>query len=79
MFLFYFQPGHRVPRFSTINWALCVPSSCTFNDVENSLTMYLKNFTLGTGIQFKVRVDEEMCQRKTTEPLDPSTKIAGYK
>lgn len=78
--LFASQPGHRVPRYSTINWALCVPSSCSHKDVEASVRHYIKTFTNGTGINFDVRVEEEMCQVKVNwmERLDRQTMIAMY-
>lgn len=57
-----FQPGHRVPRFSTINWAVCIPSGCTHTDVEVVLRESLSNFTQGLRFNVQVRVEEEMCQ-----------------
>jgi hypothetical protein len=77
---FFLQPGHRVPRFSTINFALCVPSSCSNKDTELAVKNYLNELTDGTGLRFKVRVDEEMCQirdQNWIEKLDTNTKIAG--
>ncbi|XP_055682910.1 nose resistant to fluoxetine protein 6-like [Lutzomyia longipalpis] len=72
------DPGHRVPRFSTINWALCVPSGCSHTDIELSLLEYAKEFTAATKIDLKVRIDKEMCQTKQTLPrIDQSTLIAG--
>lgn len=64
LFIFITQPGHRVPRYSTINWALCVPSTCTHKDVELALTHYVKVFINGTGIDLEIRVEQEMCQVK---------------
>lgn len=79
LYFFYLQPGHRVPRFSTINWAVCVPSSCTPNDVELVIKDYVARFMQDTGINVKVKVDKEMCQVKDInwiENLDSNTKIA---
>jgi len=53
-----FQPGHRVPRFSTINWAVCVPSACSANDVTLQLEHSVNNMT---GLKIRVRVDPQMC------------------
>lgn len=75
--IIYFQPGHRVPRFSTINWAVCVPSSCTANDVELVIKDYMTRFTDTTGLSVKVKVEGEMCQVKDVnwiKNLDQSTK-----
>ncbi|XP_058443935.1 O-acyltransferase like protein [Malaya genurostris] len=55
------DPGHRVPRFSTINWALCVPANCTPQDVQLSLTEMLKDTVEGSGLQLKVSVEPELC------------------
>lgn len=77
--LFRSQPGHRVPRYSTMNWAVCVPSSCSHHDVELALKRFIEIQTNGTGISVEVRVAEEMCQEKNVNwltSLDRGTKIA---
>ncbi|XP_059617038.1 nose resistant to fluoxetine protein 6 isoform X1 [Phlebotomus argentipes] len=72
------QPGHRVPRYSTINWALCVPSACSAADIELSLLEYAKEFTAATRIDLKVRVEREMCQTRDSQPtIDQNTLIVG--
>ncbi|XP_058815479.1 O-acyltransferase like protein isoform X2 [Topomyia yanbarensis] len=60
------DPGHRVPRFSTINWALCVPASCTPRDVQLSLAEFLKNTVDGTGLQLNVNIEPELCEIKNS-------------
>uniref|UniRef100_A0A1I8Q534 Nose resistant-to-fluoxetine protein N-terminal domain-containing protein n=1 Tax=Stomoxys calcitrans TaxID=35570 RepID=A0A1I8Q534_STOCA len=67
------DPGHRVPRFSLINWGICVPSSCSHKDVEYSVKEFLNNLTLSTGVSFKVRVEPRMCQVKENKPWDNGT------
>jgi hypothetical protein len=64
------QPGHRLPRFSTINWAICVPSSCSHVDVELAVKYCVNRFTNGTGVDFQIRVEEEMCQVKEKKWMD---------
>ncbi|XP_069685548.1 nose resistant to fluoxetine protein 6-like isoform X2 [Periplaneta americana] len=54
--------GHRVPRFSAIHWALCVPASCSAQDVHIALSDTVQRYTNGTGISLRVRVVPEMCQ-----------------
>ncbi|XP_059617040.1 nose resistant to fluoxetine protein 6 isoform X3 [Phlebotomus argentipes] len=72
------DPGHRVPRYSTINWALCVPSACSAADIELSLLEYAKEFTAATRIDLKVRVEREMCQTRDSQPtIDQNTLIVG--
>lgn len=60
------DPGHRVPRFSTINWALCIPSACSSEDVRKSLDEYLHDQTQGTGLKMEVSIEPESCQKKNT-------------
>lgn len=59
-----FQPGHRVPRLSFINYAVCVPSSCSNIDVENSINEYLKEFVSDLPIEYQLRVEDQMCHVK---------------
>lgn len=61
-----------------INWAVCVPSTCTPNDIQNSLKEYVQNFTAGTGVQVKIRVDPQMCHVKNTKPYEKYTIWTGY-
>lgn len=75
----YIQPGHRIARFSTINWALCIPSTCSNYDVEMTLKEYVTRLSNDTGVTFKVQVNEDMCQVKDydwIENLDQNTLIA---
>ncbi|KMZ09816.1 uncharacterized protein LOC6740135 [Drosophila simulans] len=67
------DPGHRVPRYSLINWGLCVPSGCSARDVEYSVAEYLGNQTASTGITFNVRVEPQMCQVRDQRPWDRNT------
>ncbi|XP_047519290.1 O-acyltransferase like protein-like [Pieris napi] len=54
------DPGHFVPRFSTLSWGVCVPSPCHPDDVEamikDSTIRYEK-----LGISFNIEVDEVDC------------------
>ncbi|CAO1376055.1 unnamed protein product [Diamesa tonsa] len=73
------DPGHRIARFSTINWALCIPSTCSNYDVEMTLKEYVTRLSNDTGVSFKVQVNEDMCQVKDydwIENLDQNTLIA---
>ncbi|XP_060661802.1 nose resistant to fluoxetine protein 6 [Drosophila nasuta] len=67
------DPGHRVPRYSLVNWGICVPSGCTARDVEYSVAEYLRNQTASTGITFNVRVEPQMCQVRDPQPWDRNT------
>lgn len=58
------DPGHRVPRFSTVNWAVCTPASCTADDVAASLQHAIVKHTAETGLKITLQVDKSMCQVK---------------
>lgn len=60
------QPGHVFGQFQTITHGLCVPSTCTHQDVEVAVKYYLADFTINTGLRFDVHVEEHMCQVEET-------------
>lgn len=75
--LFSFQCGHRTPRFSHINWAVCIPSSCTHQDLEFGIKAYLAKYSENSDIEIAIKVDAEMCQLRqdvNIAGLDRSTK-----
>lgn len=78
--LFAFKPSHVIPKTSQIHWALCVPSTCTFKEVEFVLHEKLKNFFNTSNLQLDVQVRENMCQVKADEnsSLDFGTKAAMW-
>lgn len=59
-----FQPGHFIPKFTTINWALCLPAACSANDAERALESALEEYNGTIGIKFTVNVDSNMCYVK---------------
>lgn len=63
--IFLCQPNHVIPKTSEIHWALCVPSSCTFQEVEAVLNDKLQNFFDDPAIVIEVQVKENMCQVKS--------------
>ncbi|KAF5307726.1 hypothetical protein FQR65_LT06597 [Abscondita terminalis] len=70
-----YDPGHRVPRFSSINWALCVPNSCYANDVELGLRSIIKDMIHGTNLDVEVAVDPMMCQTDDQKETSFSTYV----
>ncbi|KAL0272825.1 UNVERIFIED_CONTAM: hypothetical protein PYX00_005653 [Menopon gallinae] len=58
------DPGHFIPRFSTINWGLCIPSVCKAEDLENSIKSSLDNYKKKSGISFDVKVEDTYCVTK---------------
>lgn len=69
---FPFQPSHFIPRFTTINWGVCVPSSCSPKDVERALSDELSAFNETAGVQFNVIVDEDSCVDREDLDIDIS-------
>lgn len=59
-----FQPGHFIPKFTTFNWALCLPAACSAEDAERALKGTLKDYNETVGIKFTVDVDPSMCYVK---------------
>lgn len=50
--------GHRVPRYSSLLWGVCMPSSCSSFDLEDELSRALSDFGMS------VRVHKNMCSVK---------------
>ena len=50
-----------------------MPSSCSNLDIELTLKDVMNDFTNNTGIEFQIKVDENMCQEKETKEIDKST------
>ncbi|XP_046734694.1 O-acyltransferase like protein-like isoform X1 [Diprion similis] len=71
------DPGHRVPRFSTVNWAVCTPASCSPQDVEVSLRQAIAKHTANTGLKISVRVDSEMCQKRRKDSYPTEMIVAS--
>ncbi|KAL0839331.1 hypothetical protein ABMA28_016070 [Loxostege sticticalis] len=50
--------GHRVPRYSSLLWGVCIPSSCSSFDLEEELSARL------SGLGVSVKVHNTMCSVK---------------
>ncbi|CAK9800907.1 Nose resistant to fluoxetine protein 6 [Anthophora plagiata] len=58
------DPGHFIPKFTTVNWALCLPAACSAEDAQNVLEQALSEYNSTAGIKFTVDVDPNMCYVK---------------
>ncbi|XP_029161386.1 LOW QUALITY PROTEIN: uncharacterized protein LOC114933095 [Nylanderia fulva] len=58
------DPGHFIPKFTTVNWALCLPAACSAKDAERALESALEDYNETVGIRFTVDVDPNMCYVK---------------
>lgn len=56
------DPGHFVPRFSTLSWGICVPSPCEPEDVEVILRDAIRHYQRTTGVVVRIKVNEQDCQ-----------------
>jgi hypothetical protein len=74
----FMQPGHRIPRYSTINWGICVPSSCSAKDVENGLREALQPLSSIPEFKLALQVDEAMMYTKQAFNPDPTTWFVMY-
>ncbi|CAH1974646.1 unnamed protein product [Acanthoscelides obtectus] len=68
--------GHRVPRFSSIMWAVCIPSVCTHEEVEKGLSKAIQKITEGTDLKIRQKVYPENCHAKDKWEVPISTYIA---
>ncbi|XP_075223894.1 nose resistant to fluoxetine protein 6-like [Lycorma delicatula] len=51
------------PSFSELLWGLCVPSSCSVNEVENIFSHYLMKYnSTDTGLNIRMRMKSNSCQ-----------------
>ncbi|OAD59130.1 Nose resistant to fluoxetine protein 6 [Eufriesea mexicana] len=58
------DPGHFIPKFTTVNWALCLPAVCSAEDAHSVLKQALDDYNSTTGITFMIDVDPNMCYVK---------------
>lgn len=73
----FLKPSHVIPKTSEIHWALCVPSTCTYKEVELVLKEKLQSFFNNSDVHLEVQVRENMCQvKEENSSLDFGAKIA---
>ncbi|VEN64207.1 unnamed protein product, partial [Callosobruchus maculatus] len=70
--------GHRVPRFSSIMWAVCIPSVCTHEEVEKGLSKAIQKITEGTDLKLRHKVYPENCHAKDKWETPTSTYVALF-
>ena len=56
-----FQPGHFIPKFSSINWGLCVPDTCQADDVKKMIDSQLREINVTTNLIIEINVDDDNC------------------
>ncbi|XP_043267345.1 uncharacterized protein [Venturia canescens] len=53
--------GHFIPRFTTANWALCIPAACSAKDAQIAIESALSHINSTAGLRFSIDVDPDMC------------------
>lgn len=56
-----FQSGHFIPRFTTINWGVCLPASCDADEAKFVVRDALRHYNHSSGMSFYVNVDSIDC------------------
>ncbi|XP_063992278.1 uncharacterized protein LOC135170416 [Diachasmimorpha longicaudata] len=68
--------GHFVPRFTTINWGICVPSACSAADARSALEAGLSHLNESSGVKFAIDVNPDMCYIQEKSPSYSKETIA---
>ena len=62
-----FQPGHFVPKFTTANWAVCLPAACSAEDAQKAIESALQYYNETISIKFDVKIDPDLCYVKQNQ------------
>ncbi|XP_058063239.1 nose resistant to fluoxetine protein 6-like [Anopheles bellator] len=59
------DPNHFLPRFTTINWGICLPAACTFEDAAGIVKNFVGPYN-STGIKVFLELEEGNCHVRQT-------------
>ncbi|KAK6625957.1 hypothetical protein RUM43_006256 [Polyplax serrata] len=71
------DPSHFIPRFSSINWGLCVPDTCPAEDVEKLIRFQLSEISETTNVLMNVSVLENNCVVKDNLKFELNGTVLG--
>ncbi|XP_055540321.1 uncharacterized protein LOC129727001 [Wyeomyia smithii] len=54
------DPDHFLPRFTTINWGICLPAACDYEDAGSIVKHFVKPYNT-TGIKLFLEIEEGNC------------------
>ncbi|XP_053699469.1 uncharacterized protein LOC128746446 [Sabethes cyaneus] len=54
------DPDHFLPRFTTLNWGICLPAACSFEDAGSIVKNFVKPYNT-TGIKLFLEIEEGNC------------------
>lgn len=60
-----FQPDHFLPRFTTLNWGICLPAACNYDDAGSIIKNFVKPYNT-TGIKLFLEIEEGNCHVRQT-------------
>ena len=64
----FLQPGHRIPKFPSMYWPLCVPHTCSHQDVKEAVISQLKKLQI-SGLKKDVSLEDFMCQTRNEKKI----------
>lgn len=72
------DPGHFVPKFTSINWAVCVPAACAEEDAAAGSGDALRRLGSGAGLRLVAAVEPGLCYEQTRpdQPFPPTAVVA---
>ncbi|XP_055637420.1 uncharacterized protein LOC129776058 [Toxorhynchites rutilus septentrionalis] len=59
------DPDHFLPRFTTINWGICLPAACSYEDAGSIVEHFVKPYNT-TGIRLFLEIEEGNCHVRQT-------------
>ncbi|EAT43759.1 AAEL004824-PA, partial [Aedes aegypti] len=59
------DPDHFLPRFTTINWGICLPAACSYEDAGSIVKNFVKPYNT-TGIKLFLEIEEGNCHVRQT-------------
>lgn len=68
-----------ITRRDLFHWAVCVPASCSPQDLQHSLNVTLDKVLSKHGLTGEVFVDSEYCHQSRVEKAHPSQGYAAVK
>ncbi|XP_069696140.1 nose resistant to fluoxetine protein 6-like [Periplaneta americana] len=72
------DPGHAIPRFTTMTWGFCIPASCSSEDLTVSLTESLEALIGDADISYSLKVDPDLCYIQDSRSFSTGTKLTVF-
>ncbi|KAJ4446693.1 hypothetical protein ANN_13390 [Periplaneta americana] len=69
------DPGHIIPKFTTMRWGFCIPASCSSEDLTVSLTESLEALIGDADVSYSLKVDPDLCYIQDSRSFSTGTKL----